>query len=125
MPDAVDVAALGRVVDYLKAHAVGKRNAKQARTIQDALITGANPADMLDARYLRLLVNHGLDAGVLICSTQRGYYLPANRAEADETIEWLKAEAAHRTQRAIRTAQLADELFSTDRLFTDSERGRE
>lgn len=122
MADAVDVAALARVVEYLKAHAVGKRNAKQARTIQDALITGSNPADMLDARYLRLLVNQGLDAGVLICSTQKGYYLPANRAEADETIAWLKSEAAHRTQRAIRTAQLADELFSTDQLLEGGRR---
>jgi hypothetical protein len=103
-----DVELYERFVSYLKAFAVGAEHAQTAVTICAAL--GLEP-DEVNRRHLRGCAQEASQRGVLVCSGQRGYYVPASPAEVLASTKRLKSEAGELWRRAKRVEQLAAAHF--------------
>lgn len=100
-PDSDD---LDRLVDILRAVAVGRQHAKTARQLR----AFGFPSD----RHLRALVHRATDRGDLICADNAGYFVPASADEAQETIGRLRSQAIHMHCRASRLQALVDQVFA-------------
>jgi hypothetical protein len=103
-----DVELYDRFLSYLRAFAVGADHAQTAVTICGAL--GLEPNED-SRRQLRSCAQQASRCGVLICSGQRGYFVPSSPADVLATTSRLKAEAGELWRRAKRMEQMADEQF--------------
>jgi hypothetical protein len=97
-----------RFVAYLQAFAVGARQAQTALTLCAAL--GLEPNEQ-SRRILRRLCVDAIGAGHLVCSGQRGYFVPATPGEALTATSRLRSEAYELMRRARKADQLAAERF--------------
>jgi hypothetical protein len=96
--------------DYLKAHANGLSNAKTARHLAAALHLGKN-----GDRVLRALANAATASGLLICTGNEGYWLPATQAEAEETIGRIASQGAKMLQRANELRALVAQKYAVQK----------
>ena len=97
-----------RFVSYLHAYAVGADKAQTAVTICAAL--GLAPNEQ-SRRILRACAQQASRDGHLVCSGQKGYYVPSSPAEVQASTARLRAEAGELWKRAKRVDQLAAERF--------------
>lgn len=103
-----DVDLSDRFVAYLQSYAVGAEKAQTAVTICAAL--GLEPNEQ-SRRLLRACCAEAIRSGRLVCSGQRGYFVPANPGEVLAGTSRLRAEASELWKRAKRADQLAAEQF--------------
>lgn len=100
------IAQVQVFVDCLRQHANGKDNAKRGAKL--ALLLGfKRHAD----RQLRALKQAAINANILVCSGNDGYWLPRSRAEADETIGRVKSQAFAMMHEARAIEKLCDKQF--------------
>lgn len=104
-----DAELYERFLAHLRAYAQGAEHAQSAVTI--CLALGLEP-DERNRRSLRLCAHHASRDGHLVCSGQRGYFLPATPAEVLTASTRLRAEAYKLLKRAARVDALAAELFA-------------
>lgn len=97
-----------RFVTYLQHYAVGASQAQTAVTICGAL--GLEPNEN-SRRALRSCAEQASRCGVLLCSGQRGYYLPNSPAEVLTTTRRLRSDAGELWDRAKRMDRLAAAHF--------------
>lgn len=89
-------------------------------------IDNAVPAEELakalsfkDTRALRADISRSREAGQVICSSAKGYYLPESREEIERFIKWMEARAKHTfiairsARNAIKQAERVDHLEET------------
>ncbi len=98
-----------RFVAYLQAHAVGSNQARTALTICGALALEPNEDSR---RQLRACAQQASHCGVLICSGQKGYYVPATPSDVLATTRRLRSEAGELWDRAKRLDRLASDHFA-------------
>jgi len=94
-----------RFTDLIKREARGRNNALYAYDLKKRL--GFSP------RTCRALANEANRLGTLIVGTNAGYFIPANRAEADESIGRLRSQGQKMSERAEQQENLAREKFGT------------
>ena len=99
-----------RFVGYLQAFAVGAEHAQTAVTICAALALEPNENSR---RQLRACAEQASRCGVLVCSGQRGYYVPRAMREVDATADGLASQAEELALRAKRMRALARRHFAT------------
>lgn len=95
-----------RLYAYLRVNAIGRENAKTAREIGDALELGKH----FD-RLLRAFKHAANESGLLICADNTGYFIPANRDEASESIGRIRSQGAEMLALARTLEHLADSQF--------------
>lgn len=100
-PEASEVAA------FYAALGNGRANASTAGQVASRMGLAGQHAD----RHLRLLAQHAVEAGMLVCSSNSGYYRPATMAEAQESIRRIASQGALMCARARHMQSLADKLF--------------
>lgn len=103
-----DLELADRFVAYLRAFAQGEAAAQTAVTICRALNL---PPSETGRRQLRACAQHAVKAGTLVCSTHRGYYVPATRDETEAAVSKLQGEAFALLDRAKRARKLSVEQF--------------
>lgn len=94
--------------DQLKQHASGQSNAKTARQLVRMMALGRN-----GDRRLRLLANAATESGLLVCTGNAGYWLPATEQEAEETIGRLNSQGLRMLERARELRALVARQFTT------------
>jgi hypothetical protein len=99
-----DVELYDRFVAYLRAFAVGADQAQTAVTICAALGLAPNEGSR---RQLRACAQQASRCGVLLCSSQRGYFVPSSPGEVLSTTARLKSEAGELWSRAKRMESIA------------------
>lgn len=75
----------------------------------------------ISVRKLRGMISYERKKGRIICSTKEnggGYYLPENKAELREFVEWASQEA-HSLQEAIKSAVKALEILDKQQELSD------
>lgn len=94
--------------DQLRQHASGQSNAKTARQLVRLLNLGRN-----GDRRLRQLANAATESGMLVCTGNAGYWLPATEQEAEETIGRLHSQGIKMLERARELRVLVSRQFAT------------
>jgi hypothetical protein len=95
-----------RFVAYLRAFAVGSTHAQTAVTICHAL--ALEPTED-SRRQLRACAQQASRCGVLLCSGQKGYYLPVSPGDAMASPRRLRSQAYE----MIRRAKAEEELIAS------------
>lgn len=103
-----DLELSDRFVRYLRAFAIGEKQAQTAVTICAAL--GLEPTET-NRRTLRACSQQAVRAGHLVCAGQRGYFVPACPSEVLVTTRRLRSEAGELWKRARLVDDLATERF--------------
>lgn len=101
-----------RFVAYLTHHAVGAQQAQTALTICGAL--ALEPTED-SRRQLRACAQQASRCGVLVCSGQKGYYVPATHAETLACTAPLFAQSDEMRDRAQRLERLSQARFLAGR----------
>jgi hypothetical protein len=104
----VDLELCDRFVAFLEAFAHGGDCAKTATTVAAALDL---PDTDQSRRELRACAQHAVKSGRLVCSGQRGYFVPATPGEVLAATSRLRSEASELWKRARLADQLAAERF--------------
>jgi len=109
----VDLELCDRFVAFLAAYACGEAHAMTATTLIRAL---ALEDTEQSRREIRACAQHAVRSGRLVCTGQRGYYVPASPSEVLASTRRLKSEAGELWRRARRVEQLAAEHFDLQEL---------
>ncbi len=82
--------------EWLRQNAYGRDNAKKALVVSLALGLGRRVGDKIvdGDRVCRALANAARKSGLLVCSGNIGYWLPASAEEAQDTIGRLRSQGA-------------------------------
>jgi hypothetical protein len=107
MTDTVDL--YDRFLAYLRAYAVGAAHAQTAVTICAALSLEPNEDSR---RQLRACAEQASRCGVLVCSGQRGYFVPATPQEVLASVAPWESQAREMSRRARRQREIAAEHFA-------------
>lgn len=97
-----------RFIRYLQAFAVGQHQAQTAVTICAAL--GLEPTEA-SRRTLRAIAQDAPRRGHLVCSCQRGYYVPMAPQEVLTCTRPMRAQAGEMWDRAKLLDELAAACF--------------
>lgn len=107
-PSSAELAA------FYEALGIGRANARTAQQIATAMNIPGRDAD----RYLRNLAQHSVQAGLIVCSGNAGYWRPATAKEVYETIGRLRSQGLLMLERARHLQALADvEFVGQGKLF--------
>jgi len=99
-------AAAKALYEYLQRHANGKANARRAQQLMREMNLGAN-----GDRWLRAAVNVAAQNGLLICTGNEGYFIPASFEELEETMQRMSSQIAQMSKRLALMRQLAQRQF--------------
>lgn len=94
--------------EFLKKNAYGQPNAKTARDISRRMELGRH-----GDRILRTLAAAAAEAGMLVCTGNAGYWIPATEQEAEETIGRLHSQGIKMLERARELRVLVSCRFAT------------
>jgi len=105
-PNNVTADRAKALYDYLHVHAFGTANARRAQQIVRDLHLGAN-----GDRWLRAAVNVAAKNGLLICTGNEGYFIPASFEELEETMQRMSGQIAQMSKRLALMRELAQRQF--------------
>ncbi len=106
MTDQTDL--YDRFLAYLQHHAVGSSQAKTAVTICGALALESSEDGKRTVRYLAMDASR---RGDLVCSCQKGYFIPVSLSEALASTAPLKSQIGEMARRVRATEATARAQF--------------